>query len=167
MNEEKFEAKRISRAYRQTIAAAPQVVFPLICPVREAEWLDGWQYEMIYSKSGLAEVGAVFNTTHAGEEPTTWVVTKHDPRTHEVEFVRFTPHSRMCLLTVAIRPKEEYNSFVDICYTYTAITPAGNEFIDHYSEEAFLNMAVFWEKSMNHFLKTGMKLTKDHPHPHK
>jgi hypothetical protein len=36
-----FDAKRVTRSYRQTINAAPEVVFPLLCPVRESEWLEG------------------------------------------------------------------------------------------------------------------------------
>lgn len=43
-----FTAKRITRTYGQTINASPEQVFPLICPVRETEWLDGWRYRMIY-----------------------------------------------------------------------------------------------------------------------
>lgn len=30
--------------------------------MREAEWLDGWKHNMIYSESGLVEEGAVFST---------------------------------------------------------------------------------------------------------
>ena len=41
MNTKAFRPERITRKYRQTINAAPHVVFPLLCPVREAEWLDG------------------------------------------------------------------------------------------------------------------------------
>jgi hypothetical protein len=48
---------------RQTINAPPDAVFPLICPVREAEWLDGWRYTMLFSVSGVVEQGAVFSRT--------------------------------------------------------------------------------------------------------
>lgn len=54
------------KSYRQTIDAPPETVFPLLCPVREAEWLDGWEYEMIYSMSGLIEKGAAFSTANPG-----------------------------------------------------------------------------------------------------
>lgn len=155
-----FSARRITRTYRQTINAPSESVFPLICPVREAEWLDGWQYAMIYSASGLIEEGAVFSTPHAGEGDTVWIVTKHDPKEREIEFTRFTPDSRICVLKIAVRPGAERKSFVDIAYTYTATTPAGNGFIDRLTEEVFLAAVVFWEKSMNHFLETGEKLIK-------
>ena len=54
------------KSYRQTINASPEIVFPLLCPVREVEWLDGWEYKMIYCVSGLIEKGAVFSTANTG-----------------------------------------------------------------------------------------------------
>jgi len=156
----KFRAKRLTRTYRQTIDATPEEVFPLLCPVREAEWLDGWQYNMIYSESGLVEEGTVFSTPSDGEEDTVWIVTKHDFKKYEVGFARVTPKSRTCILKIAAKSKDESSSYVDISYTYTAITPVGNDFIDHFTEEAFLGTVTFWEKSMNYFLKTGERLKK-------
>jgi hypothetical protein len=155
-----FTARRTTRTYRQTINATPEMVFPLICPVREAEWLDGWQYAMIYSESGLIEEGAVFSTPHAGEADTVWIVTKHDPGKREVEFARFTHASRTCVLRIAVSAKAEHSSFVDISYTYTATTPTGNAFIECLTDEAFVAAVSFWERSMNYFLDTGKKLTK-------
>jgi hypothetical protein len=160
MGDSGFTARRITRTYRQAINAPPERVFPLICPVREAEWLDGWQYAMIYSASGLVEEGAVFSTPHAGEGDTVWIVTKHDPGKREIEFARFTPDSRTCVLKIAVSANTDHGSFVEIAYTYTATTPAGNDFIVRLTEETFLAAVVFWEKSMNHFLRTGEKLIK-------
>jgi hypothetical protein len=156
----KWKAERITKTYRQTINAAPEKVFPLLCPVREAEWLDGWQHSMIYSESGLVEEGAVFSTPYEGEDDTTWIVTKHDLKTYEVEFARFTPKSRTCVLKIVVKSNDEKSSCVDVSYTYTGITPAGNDFINHFTEDAFLEAVTFWEKSMNYFLKTGEILRK-------
>ena len=155
-----FKSKRIIRKYCQTINATPEKIFPLLCPVREAEWLDGWKYEMIYSESGLVEEGCVFSTSHEKEEDTVWIVTLHDPENYKVEFTRFTHQSRVCVLKIAVRPKDRNSSFVDISYKYTTITPAGNKFIDHFTEEEFLEAVKFWEDSMNYFLKTGKRLKK-------
>ena len=160
MEDVRFTPRRTTRTYRQTINATPEKVFPLLCPVREAEWLDGWQYAMIYSKSGLIEEGAVFSTPHEGEADAVWIVTKHDPGKREIEFARFTPASRICVLRIAVSAKAENSSYVDIAYTYTATTPAGNAFIESLKEEVFLEAVVFWEKSMNYFLDTGKKLTR-------
>jgi len=155
-----FAAKRLTRRYTQTIDAPPDRVFPLLCPVREAEWLDGWRYRMIASESGLVEHGAVFSTPGEAEADTVWVITAHDPGQRAIEFVRFTPESRVCVLRVVVRPKGEGQSAVEIAYTYTGITPAGNTFVDGVTEESFLDAVMFWERSMNYWLRTGERLVK-------
>jgi hypothetical protein len=155
-----FISRRITREYRQTIRAAPQIVFPLLCPVREAEWLDGWRCHMIFSASGLVEEGAVFSTPSEGEADTVWIVTRHDPKAHRVEFARFTHASKTCILKIDVTPKGKSHSYVHISYTYSGIAPSGNDFIEKFTEKAFLESVTFWEKSMNYFLETGEKLKK-------
>ena len=164
MAEIDFSPQRVTRTYRQTIHAPADEVFPLLCPVREAEWLDGWSYQMIYSRSGVVEEGAVFSTTSPGEPDTVWVVTCHNPEQRRIVFSRFTPESRTCVLTIHVQPKEEHRSSVDISYTYTGLSPAGNAFIDSFTQEEFLAAVTFWERSMNHFLATGEKLKKSGSH---
>jgi hypothetical protein len=48
---------RVTRTYLQKIQAPPEEVFPLLCPVRETEWVRGWDPIVVYSHSGLAEPG--------------------------------------------------------------------------------------------------------------
>lgn len=160
MNSTPFTAKRTTRSYRQTINASPDVVFPLLCPVREAEWLDGWQHTMRVSQCGFVEEGAVFSTPGDGEEDTVWIVTRHDADQRVVDFTRFTPGSRVCVLRIGVTPKDHDRSLVDITYTYTATAPAGNAFIDAFTEDSFLGAVTFWERSMNHWLDTGERLAR-------
>ncbi len=155
-----FQARHVTKEYCQTIYASPDKVFPLLCPVREAEWLDGWRYTMIYSQSGLVEDGAVFSTPHDGEPDTVWVVTKHDPQNLRIQFARFTHQSRVCVLDIGVRHRDESSSNVDIAYTYTGISSAGNQFIDELSDEAFCADMKHWEDSVNHFLRTGNQLKR-------
>ena len=156
-----FSAKRVTRSYRQTIFVIPEKVFPLLCPAREADWLDGWQYNMIYSTSGLVEKGAVFSTPHHDKKETVWMVTNYDTKNLKVDFCRFTPDSRTCFLQISVSAKGNDESFVDISYTYTAISEQGNNFIDSFTEETFLESVKFWEDAMNYYLKTGNKLEKN------
>ena len=137
MTTDSFVPKRLTRRYTQTIDAAPERVFPLLCPVREAEWLDGWRYRMLHSESGLAEEGAVFTTPRSGEPDTVWIITRHEPASRLVEFTRFTPGSRVCVLRVGVRPADPAGSSVDITYMYTSTSPAGNRFIDAFTERRF------------------------------
>ncbi|MEW6673984.1 MAG: hypothetical protein AB1427_20010 [Thermodesulfobacteriota bacterium] len=155
-----FKARHVTKEYCQTIYSSPDKVFPLLCPVREAEWLDGWRYTMIYSKSGLVEDGAVFSTPHEGEPDTVWVVTNHDPSNLRVQFARFTHQSRVCVLDIGVRVRDEGSSYVDIAYTYTGISSAGNQFIDDLTDDAFYADVKHWEDSVNHFLRTGEQLKR-------
>ena len=59
-----FKACRVAHEYTQTNPASPEKVFPLLCPVREADWIPGWRYKLIYSESGVAELGCIFTTEH-------------------------------------------------------------------------------------------------------
>lgn len=153
-----FIGRRVARSYRQAIEAAPDVVFPLLCPVREVEWLDGFAFEMIYSASGLIEPGCVFKTSVPGEEDTVWVVSRHDRTAGVVQFTRVTPGSRTCVLDLTVKADGASRSWVNVAYEYTSTSEAGNRFLDAWTEESFKAAVTFWERSMNHFLKTGKKL---------
>ncbi len=158
MGDPNFHPSRVTYEYRQTINAAADHVFPLLCPVRESEWLDGWQFNLIFSRSGLIEEGAVFTTPGENEADTVWIVTRHEPLVREIEFVRFTHGSRVCVLRIAVLPRSAHSCNVDIVYTYTSTSPAGNEFIEDFTQESFLEAVSFWERSLNHFLRTGRRL---------
>jgi len=156
----KQNAKRIIRNYRQVINSTPENIFPLLCPERELEWLNDWNYKMIYSESGIAEEGAVFTTSKNGEEDTVWIITKHEKDMHIVEFARVTPNSMTSTLKIKVIQKDSSSSYVDISYAFTSLSTLSNKFIEEYTEETFLKNMKFWEKSMNYFFKTGKKLKK-------
>ena len=154
----RLQARRVVKAYRQSIESTPEQVFPLLCPVREVEWLDGWAYRMVHSVSGLVEPGAVFTTSAPGDADTVWVVSRHDPSLGIVEFCRFTAASRTCLLRIAVSALDGQRSSVDVRYEYTSLSPAGDAFLDGFTDDVFLGAVRFWEASMNHFLTTGTRL---------
>jgi hypothetical protein len=160
MNNQNFIPVRKVFSYKQTINAEPETIFPLLCPVREAEWLEGWTYKMIYSSSGIAEKGAIFSTSNVGEENTIWIITRHDKEENIVEFARFTPNNRTCELEIKIEKVSGKRSFVYIVYTYTGLTEVGNEYIINYTIENFNNSMKHWENSMNYFTETGEMLVK-------
>jgi hypothetical protein len=158
-----FKAKRVTRNYVQTIHAQPSVVYSLTCPVKEAEWLDGWDYHLIFSHSGFAEKGCVFTSKSAGEKDTIWLITKRDDAACETDFARITPDSRVADVTVRIEDGGEHTSRVHITYTITALTEKGNTFIENFTEENFVKDMKFWEATMNHYLETGKALPQSDP----
>ena len=155
-----FKAKRVTRSYIQTINAEPFMVHALICPVKEAEWLDGWDYDLIFSQSGFAEAGCVFISRSKGERDTIWMITRRDDQNYETEFTRITPQSRIGCLTVRIEDGGNHTSRMHIAYTFTALTEKGNRFIENFTEENFVKDMKFWEATLNQYLKTGRPLPR-------
>ena len=150
-----------TRRYTQHIAAAPERVFPLLCPVREAEWLDGWTYDLLRSTSGFAEEGCVFRTTAPGEPETVWIVTRHDAGEGRVEFARVTAGLLATRLCVRVEADGGGRSLVHVTYEFTPTSPQGARVVaEHHSEEAFRRSLEWWERSMNEFLTTGRILRR-------
>ena len=84
---------RIARVYRTELSAPPERVFPLLCPVREYDWIPQWRCDLVYTKSGRAELGCVFRTDfkdHSG--PETWVVCTYE-KNRQIGFVKTGVHS--------------------------------------------------------------------------
>jgi hypothetical protein len=153
-----IDSGRVTLRYSQHIEAPPDRVFPLLCPVREAEWLDGWidALEMIHSASGIAEDGCVFRTRMRGRPETVWMITRHDPAERVVEFVRFTTGLAATRLRIQVDTGAEASSFVHVTYTFTPLSDAGVVFVrETHSEEAFRRDMAWWEDSMNHWLRSG------------
>jgi Polyketide cyclase / dehydrase and lipid transport len=156
-----IDSGRSVRSYTQRIQAPPENVFPLLCPVREAEWLAGWSdgLEMVHSDSGLAEDGCVFTTRAPGRPETVWMITRHDPAARLVEFVRVTAGLLATRLRIAVAAEGAEASSVHITYTFTPLGPAGRAFLrENHSEEAFRRDMAWWEDSMNHWLRCGETL---------
>jgi hypothetical protein len=147
--------------FTQRINASPERVFPLLCPVREAEWLDGWTCELLRSASGYAEEGCVFRTTSPGEPETIWIITRHDAGAGRVEFARVTAGLAATRLCVQVEAAGEGRSSVQIAYDFTPTSAGGERTVaEHHSEEAFRKSMEWWERSMNHFLETGTILRR-------
>lgn len=154
----RIDSGRSVRSHAQRIDAPPERVFPLLCPVREAEWLDGWAgaLEMVHSESGLAEEGCVFRTRLPGRPDTVWTITRHDPERRLVEFFRVTDGLVATRLRIEVAAAPNGSSTLLVSYTFTPLGAPGRAFVEaNHSEDAFRRDMAWWEASLNHWLRTG------------
>jgi len=85
-----IENKRVEAIVTREIKVSPYKIFPLACPVEELRWIPDWDYELIYSKSGVNETNCIFNENKSGphffEKPstTTWVTALHDSDNYRI-----------------------------------------------------------------------------------
>lgn len=145
------EPSRVQRTYVQRIEAAPEKVFPLLCPVREAEWVKGWDPSLVFTRSGYAEPDCVFLT---GDEESTvyWVMTEVDRENFRLEMVKVTPGETVGKISIALEKAGENATNAHVTYMYTALSEAGEQFIQGYTEEFYTEFMHYWEKSLNKFL---------------
>jgi hypothetical protein len=158
-----FKSTRIVHEYTQTNPASPEKVFPLLCPVREGDWLPGWQYQLIYSDSGVAELGCVFTTPNppSSGSPSaekTWIVTDYDPKAFRIGFVLIDPARVITELGIQLEAAEALMTRTHICYRYTALSPEGNHELGTYDKKWFEARMKNWETTINHYLRTGKKM---------
>jgi hypothetical protein len=123
-------------------------------------WLDGWDYKMIYSKSGLVEKDCVFSTSYHGKLDI-WYVSQYDPNNFSIEFIRVTPNDSVVKINISLSPTDDNKTEANISYQYTGLNEEQNNFIQNGLEEQFNKNMKWWEKSINHYLNTGEKLIKN------
>ena len=147
---------RVSQTYRQRLLAAPTRVFPLLCPVRETEWANGWLPELVISASGVAELDCVF-VTPADPVTALWYITRHEPEKLFVEMLKITPGVTACRVSIQLAA-EGSECIADVTYTHTSLGSAGDEFVAKFTGEYYRQFMQVWEKELNHFLTTGRRL---------
>jgi hypothetical protein len=156
-----FQAKRIAQEYIHTLPAAPAKVFPLLCPVREYDWIDGWTCNLIYSDTGVAENNCVFTTDFPRGVEETWVVSRYEPELHVIQFVIVTPGAYVMKLDISLKESGDNSTSVLFATTFTGLTPEGNAFIEKYCEETNPARMDLLFKILDHYCATGKMLKKD------
>lgn len=150
---------RTRTTLRHTLHAAgtPEAVFPLLCPVREYEWIEGWECELVFSESGKAELGCVFHTAFPQDGPEdTWVVSRYEPP-HAIEFVRVNA-LRAIHYAIYLDRAEDGRSAWIWSQTLTGLTDEGDALVASADAAAFAEKIAGIERKLNHFLATGTML---------
>jgi len=130
----------------------PEKIFPLLCPVREYEWIEHWKCEMIYSESGYAELDCIFKTNFPDDGEDIWVVSKYNPPS-VIEFVRINKlRSIRYLITLSeYQPGKTQSEWRQVI---TALNENGNILVSDLSEQEFISEKMVLEKLLNHYLLT-------------
>ena len=143
--------------YEMQLEARAEEVFPLLCPVREDDWVIDWKEiaTLISSGSGVAELGAVFQTQHEGEKPVTWVVTRYEP-SERIAFVRFgedvVAGLDIVLAEVAGKTRATWTT------TQVGTSEAGDVRVEAVTQEAYDTSHVRLELMLQHYLSTGQMI---------
>jgi hypothetical protein len=149
--------RRVKHSFKQSINGTPEQVFPLLCPVRETDWIPGWTTDWAISNSGVAEQDCIFQTPPrpgAGGAASIWVITRHDADAFEVEMFKVTPEFTVGKLQISLSPLDKNVTNATITYEFTSLGPLGDTYLEGFTAQWYEKFMQVWEEQMNHYLET-------------
>lgn len=151
-----FKSKRNVQTFSGTFETTVEDLFSLFCPAREADWIPGWDCELVYTDSGYAEENCIFRTDESNSAGDgLWVFTGVEANRY-VEFVRvqqdLVTHAR-----ITVDDNGDGTATATWNVISTGLTEKGNEQIEGMSAEAHSGPLV---KMIEHYLKTGKTIKR-------
>lgn len=143
---------------KQHYSFPPKDVFPMLCPVREYEYFPGWECDIVYLDSGLAERGGVF-TTHShgeGDQKDVCVISRYDPN-RAIEFVA-VDGMRSMVTRIELQGTETGGTDVSWEQVITGLTEEGNQHVQKLQQSDFNAMLSHFQEFLQHYLSTGEAL---------
>jgi len=150
-----FAARRVVHEFTQVNDAPPEKVFPLLCPVRESDWVPQWQYRMIYSESGIAEPGCVFITPEEDGSESIWQCTEYQPEALRIAYDWVRPGLMAAQIHIQLEARDDGRTNAHLRYAYTALSEPGNAELHRMDRAWFEDKMNSWQSAINHYLQTG------------
>ncbi|HEY1406758.1 MAG TPA: hypothetical protein VF857_09130 [Spirochaetota bacterium] len=151
-----LQLKRMTKKNSMILAGTPEKVFPLLCPIREYEWIEGWACDLIFSDSGLIEQDCIFITRFGDGTPETWHVS-HYEKNRFICFIRMTDF-RTVRFEITLTDNHDGSSTAIWTQTFTALNERGNTSIESMDNDLFTAQIRLREQQLNHYLNTGTML---------
>lgn len=140
--------QRSIASHQLQISAPVDQCHRFFTPAGEELWVDGWNPCYLVPADGRTERGMVF-TTGSGDDYTIWNLVDFDPQTHYSRYSRVTPALRTGTVEVRCTAVNELCTEVEVCYTLTALTSAGEQSLTAFEGAAFNDMIEDWGRAVN------------------
>jgi len=156
-----FTAKSIVITATMWLNHPAEDIFPLLCPVKEYDWIECWQCEVLHTQSGINEPDCVFRTAFEGQDEEIWVTNRFEPPSR-VEFIRTGPN-KVIHFEIRLGPK---NRGTELKWTQhiIGITETGNQQVENTNPKAFEQMVAKLQKELDTYLTTGEMYREPKPH---
>ena len=145
----------VTRSGEITLQAPVERVFPLFGPIDESKWAEGWEPSIKYGSNSQA--GTVF--TIDDPHPMTWILTRFESQSHRLQYVIVTQNDRVMQIDVGCRAAGDTETLCSVAYSLTALAPSAQPAIENYTEERHHERLMHFQMALNHYLKTGTRIT--------
>ncbi len=156
-----MSGKRITRIFSTSLSASPEIVFPLLCPTKEYDWIPTWQCEIIYSKSGYAELGCVFSTDFGDASGTEiWVISTYE-KNKEIGFVKTGAH-HTTRYNVNLIPNAT-GSIIRWAQEITSLDDHGDTIVDKITEKVYNEKMKDLNRLLENYILHGKTINHNEP----
>ena len=155
IEQDPFKSVKVVESYDAEISAPAEKVFPLLCPVREYEWISTWTCELVRTESGVAEDMCVFITDRPPFGRETWVCTRYECP-DAIQYTRFSQNAIARLDIKCIEGTADKSTWR---WTLTAVglTDEGNRICESATEQT-LQIFKTLNVLLEHFVTKGEML---------
>ena len=152
----KTDRARVRFRESQHVRAEPEAIFPLLCPVREFDWIPSWDCAIVYTESGVAEEGCVFQTESVDGGTDTWVISRYQPP-ERISFVR-VDRLRTIRYDIVLEPEGDGSTTLSWEQEITALDDEGDRHVAAQRRQDFTATIGKLERMLEHYLRTGVPL---------
>lgn len=139
--------RHLHASHRIAVEASVDQAFLYFTPAGEELWVDGWQPNYLNPPDGRTQAGMVF-TTGQGDDRTIWTMVDFDRLAHHARYVRCTPASRTGTVDVRCTAAGADRTEVQVSYTLTALTDAGERVLEAFEGDRFATMIDGWAREI-------------------
>ncbi|WP_457651771.1 hypothetical protein [Rhodocaloribacter sp.] len=132
------------------------VLFPLFSAEGEKRWVPGWDYENVMGTTDLHEdyVFVTGSHDHASTDAV-WLVKRHEPERHLVQFYKVEPGDKVSVITVRCLEAGEGRTRVEVTYRYVGLSEKGNAFIEGFTSEAYAAFIEEWRRLLVRYFEAA------------
>lgn len=134
--------------------------FALFGPLREREWAEGWNPEVIWPASESIQERMVFvvRSPHGHDHDSTWLISRYDADGGLLEYTVFSPESVHSILIRCRAVEGGRATEAEIAYRYVGTSEKSRAHNVRALETIYHRDLKDWEEAINHYLRTGQRI---------
>lgn len=152
-----FESLHMVRPLLLEYEARADEVFRLLCPVRENEWIPGWQEacKVLHTDSGIAEEGCVFTTYYPDEGRAVWLCSDYDPAAYRIEYIKHIEGKAIAKWQMRVEPLGPRRCVLISRFEMTALSEVGKRHVLNFFADRHDELLEGIRTKIVYFLQTG------------
>jgi hypothetical protein len=156
--------RRVHCTHTTEIHAPAGKIFTLLCPVREYEWIDGWDCSLVFTGSGTNEEGCIFIEAIMGPVlagspvSSTWITNRYDEENRHIQFVIFVHDLAVVRYDVTLTDRGNGLTRAEMKFEITAMNDEIGRLSDEEIKARLMGIVDFLVKALKHYCETGEML---------